>query len=108
MIQGLLADSAHESLRVRVRPGRADRGIDDLGVFGGEHLIEGSGELRVAVTDEEGERSPTLCEISDKVASDLGDERSGRMFADAEGVDGTAVDLSLIHISEPTRLGMIS
>jgi putative intracellular protease/amidase len=92
-VQALPTDGADKPLGDRVRPGRADRGLDDLGVFGGEHLIEGSGELRVAVTDEEAERSPTLCEIADKVASDLGDERRGRMFADAEGVDGTAVDL---------------
>jgi hypothetical protein len=92
-VQVLPTDGADKPLGDSVRPGRADRGLDDLGVFGGEHLIEGSGELRVAVTDEEAERSPTLCEIADKVASDLGDERSGWMFADTEDVDGTAVDL---------------
>lgn len=77
----------------RVCPRRADRGLDDLDALGGEHLVEGSGEFHVAVTDEEAERPATLLEIADKVASDLGDERSGRMLADAEDVDGTTVDL---------------
>jgi len=81
------------ALRVRICPGGADRGLDDLDAFGGEHLVEGRGEFRIPVTDEEAERSSALYEIADEVASDLGDEGSGRMFGDAEDVHGTAVGL---------------
>ena len=49
-------DAADEPFGVAVRPGRPRWGLDDLDAFGGEHGVEGAGELRVSVADQEPER----------------------------------------------------
>src|SRR5215831_12207604 len=46
------ADGSYEALGVGVRLRRADRSMDDLDTFAAEDLIEGGGELAVAVVDQ--------------------------------------------------------
>jgi hypothetical protein len=45
-------DAAHEPLGIRVRPRRGWRDLDHVDAFGGEHGVEGTGELGVAVADQ--------------------------------------------------------
>lgn len=52
-IQALCSDRADPPLRERVRAGSQDRRLDDSHAFGAEDLVEGTGELRVAVPDHE-------------------------------------------------------
>jgi hypothetical protein len=56
-IQGLLADGADLALGEGVRSRRTDRGPDDLHARGPEDLVEGTGELRVPVADQEPDAS---------------------------------------------------
>jgi hypothetical protein len=52
-VQAFLSDRPHPALGVGVRIRRRDRGLDDLGAVGDKHVVEGAGELGVAVMDEE-------------------------------------------------------
>jgi hypothetical protein len=52
-VGALGADGAHEAFRERVCPRRPRRRLDHVDALGGEHRIEGSGELGIAVADEE-------------------------------------------------------
>ena len=54
-VEELAAEGADEAFRDRVGARRLDRRPDDLDVDGGEHGVEASGELAVAVADEEPE-----------------------------------------------------
>jgi hypothetical protein len=78
----------------RVRARRSDGRPDHLYAFGGEHLVEAGGELRVAISDQEPERPSVLGEISCEVAGDLGDKRAGRMSANTEDVDYATLELN--------------
>jgi hypothetical protein len=64
----------------------ARRCLDDLDVDGGEHSVEGGGELAVAVTDEEPEASVGVVEVHEQVAGQLREPGSGWMSGDAEDV----------------------
>jgi len=46
---------AYPSLGVTVRPRRPRRGLHNFQALAGEDLVEGAGELRVAVPDQEAE-----------------------------------------------------
>jgi hypothetical protein len=48
-VGALGSGAAHEPFGVAVRPRRPGRSLDHGHVFGGEHRIEGVGELRVSV-----------------------------------------------------------
>jgi hypothetical protein len=52
-VETLAADGADEALRVGVAFWRADRSVDDSDAFAAEDVVEGSGELAVAVVDQE-------------------------------------------------------
>jgi hypothetical protein len=52
-VETLVADGADESLRVGVRLRRSHRRVDHLDSFAAEHLVEGSGELAIAIVDQE-------------------------------------------------------
>jgi transcriptional regulator with XRE-family HTH domain len=52
-VGALSADGAHPALRERVRPGRLRRSPDDADVDGGEHRVEGRGELAISVAEKE-------------------------------------------------------
>ena len=92
-VEALFSDGPYPPLRDRVRAGRSHRRLDHLDAFGGEHLVEAGGELRVAVSDQEPERPSVLGEISCEVAGNLGDEGAGRMIGDPEDVHHSALEL---------------
>jgi hypothetical protein len=52
-VGALFADAANEPFGVAICPGSPGRDLDHLDAFGGEHRIEGGGELGVPVTDQE-------------------------------------------------------
>jgi hypothetical protein len=92
-VETLFTCGPYPPLRDRVRAGRSHRCLDHLDTFGGEHLVEAGGELRVAVSDQEPERPSVLGEIACEVAGNLGDERAGRMIGDPEDVHYSALEL---------------
>ena len=47
------SDGSDEPLGVRVRLRRSHRSVDHADSFAAEHLVEGSGELAVAIVDQE-------------------------------------------------------
>jgi hypothetical protein len=62
-IQALGSDRADPVLGVGVRVGRPDRGEDHLRAFPAEHLVEGTGELRVPVVDQEAKARRALLKV---------------------------------------------
>jgi len=64
----------------------ARRCLEDLDVDGGEHGVEGGGELAVAVADQEPEASVGVVEVHEQVAGLLGQPGSGRVRGDAQDV----------------------
>ena len=85
-VEALFSYGPYPPVRDRVRTRRSDGRLDHLYAFGGEHLVEAGGELRVAVSDQEPGRPTVLGEISCEVAGNLGDEGPGRMIGDTEDV----------------------
>jgi hypothetical protein len=59
-IETLVADGADESLRVGVRLRRLHRRVDHPHSFAAEHLVEGGGELAIAIVDQKPIRSNRL------------------------------------------------
>ena len=72
-VQALGPYGAHPALGVRVRLRSPDRGLDDPHVLGANHLVEGTGELRVPISDHEPETFESLPHR--KVPGLLGDPR---------------------------------
>jgi hypothetical protein len=63
---------------VTIGPWRPRWGLDHLHALAGEDLIEGAGELGVAVPDEEADGAGSVCEVDEQVAGVLrGREPSG-------------------------------
>jgi hypothetical protein len=56
MVSALPACAANEPLGVTVHSQRPRRDLHHFDAYGGEHRMEGTGELRVPVTDQEPER----------------------------------------------------
>ncbi len=54
-VGALAADGAHEPLDVAVRPRCPRRNLHHLDAIGGEHRVERTGELAIAVADQEPE-----------------------------------------------------
>jgi hypothetical protein len=92
-VETFVSDGPYPPLRDRVRAWRPDGCLDHLDAFGGEHLVEAGGELRVAVSDQGPERPSVLGEIACEVAGNLGDGGAGRMIGDTEDVDYAALEL---------------
>ena len=92
-VETLFSYGPYPALRDRVRTRRSDGRLDHLDTFGGEHVVEAGGELRVAVSDQEPERPSVLGEISGEVPGNLGDKGGGRMIGDTEDVDYAALEL---------------
>ena len=78
-VEALFPYGPYPPLRDRVRTRRSHRCLDHLYAFGGEHLVEAGGELRVAVSDQEPERPTLLGEISGEVPGNLGDKGAARL-----------------------------
>src|SRR5436190_629854 len=90
-VETLLAHAANETLGVGVRLWRADRCVDDADPLAAEHLVEGGGELAVAVVDEEPRPLEQVGEA--EVAGLLGDPAAGRVRGAAGKVDAAAAYL---------------
>eukprot|EP00658_Telonema_sp_P-2_P047755 TRINITY_DN36352_c0_g1_i1.p1 TRINITY_DN36352_c0_g1~~TRINITY_DN36352_c0_g1_i1.p1 ORF type:complete len:273 (+),score=37.11 TRINITY_DN36352_c0_g1_i1:278-1096(+) len=81
------------------------------GVVGGEVAVGGGGPVAAVVDDGSGQRTASLVQIYDTSATILDNHRQNapnRDGAAAATVGPTVSGLSLIHISEPTRLLSIS
>jgi len=63
VIEAIFADGAHPAFGERIRSWRAHRGEDRLGADRGEDVVEGRGELGVAVADEEPHRPSRVFEV---------------------------------------------
>ena len=66
-VEEFAADGADEAFGDRVRPRRSHRCSDDRGVDGGEHGVEGGGELAVAVADQEPEAPVDVVEVDNRL-----------------------------------------
>ncbi len=66
---------------------RSDRRFDDSDTLGAEYLVEGGGELGVAIPNQEPDGSTEAREVAHQVACHLSDEGSSRMVGDSQDVD---------------------
>jgi hypothetical protein len=84
-VQTLLPDRLYPALGDRVGIRRLDRGRNDLGAVGGEDVVEGAGELGIAVTEQESTRRVVLgtVHLHRERSYALGHPRSVRMVGDA-------------------------
>jgi len=91
-VEALAADAADPALDVRVRVGRLDRCADDLDVLAREESVEGGGELRVSVVDQEPHLPAAVVEVHQQVARLL--EHPGRVWLAGAGqvLDAAAAD----------------
>ncbi len=78
-----------ESVRIR----GADRRSDHPHALGGEHLVEGRGELRVPVVEKEPHVPPFLLQIHDEVPGLLGDPSGVRVRRDSAQTDPSRAKL---------------
>jgi len=85
-VEAFGADRPHPSFRESVGPRRSNWRLDHPHSLGAEHLVETCGELGVPVSDEELDGAPLVNETTDQIASNLGDERAGRMASHTEDV----------------------
>jgi hypothetical protein len=67
--------------------GALDRAAQDPDPCAGEDRVEGSGELRVPIAEQEPDRGDLLVEIHEQVAGHLGDPGIVGMIGDAEDPD---------------------
>ena len=70
MVEALVADGTHKSLRERVGSRRSDLGANRLDTDRG-HLVEAGGELGVPIADEEPEAPIGIFEVGGEVTGDL-------------------------------------
>lgn len=71
-VEAFASEGADDAFTYGVRSWGADRCLDDPDGLGGEHGVEGSGVLRVAVPDQELDRTRVLAELHTEVAGLLG------------------------------------
>jgi hypothetical protein len=89
-VQELASDAAHEAFGSGIRSWRSHRRLDHLDAGRTEHRVEHSGELGVAVSDEEPETPAGLVEVHHQVTGQLGEPDTGGVCGDAENVDLTS------------------
>jgi hypothetical protein len=92
-VQALSAQRPHHALGVGVRLRRPHRRLDDFHTLGGEHLVEGPGELRVPISDEELSLRQDITGSKEEVAGLLGHPRPGWLGGDPRQVDPSRVEL---------------
>ena len=93
VVQALLADGANPALGDGVGVGGLDRRADDLGAELVPDVVEGSGELAVAVVDQESDDSGIVFEGDEEVTGLLGNLRTGGVGGDAGEVHTPGVQL---------------
>jgi hypothetical protein len=92
-VQALGPGTEHKSFSESVRPGRLEGCFDDPGAHRCHHLVEGSDELGIAVTDKEAERLSPVLQNGNKVPGLLGDPGPGRVSRYPGQVDHAAVQV---------------
>jgi hypothetical protein len=92
-VGALSSNAADEPLGIRVCPRRAWWGLDHVDAFGGEHGVEGPGELGVPVPDQEPQRRTSVPDIRHQVAGLLRGPGGGRVGRDAADLNPTRGDL---------------
>jgi hypothetical protein len=92
-VGALGADAADKPLRVAVRPRGPWWSPDHVDAFGGEHRVEGRGELGVPVANQETKRCDPVAEIHHQIAGLLGGPGRARVRGDAEDVHPAVGDL---------------
>ena len=85
-VEAFSANRPHPAFRERISLRRSDRRLDHPDALGAEYLVEAGGEFGVPIPDEELEGAPSVDEIADHVAGNLGYECIVWMFSDAEDV----------------------
>jgi len=93
MVEALFTYGPHPTLCERVRPRRTNRCANGLDTDRGEHCVEAGGELRIPVSDEESESTPSFFEVSGEVAGHLGHPCHRRVGRYPEKMYDAAVDL---------------
>jgi hypothetical protein len=92
-VSALGSDAADEPFGVAVRPRRPRRCLHHVDTFRREHRVEGCGELRIPVADDEPERRDPITQVHDHVAGLLGRPVGRWVGADTEDVDPPGRDL---------------
>ena len=92
-VQALGPGCEHEPLGERVRLGRSERCLYDLGAHRPHHLVKGPGELAVPVADQEAERPLLVLESGHQVPGLLGDPWPDRVRGYPGQVDNAALDV---------------
>ena len=92
-VKELGSNRPHPSLSEGVGLRGSDRGEDHPGPFGLEHLVEGAGELLIAVADEEAHRWLGFVTIEGEVPRLLGEEGTVRVGGGAGDVHAPCPDL---------------
>jgi len=85
-VEKLAAQGADQALASRVHPRRLDGGVQDPGAGGLEDGVEGAGEVRAAVTDQESEVLGPLAKVQGEVAGLLHGPLAGRVGGDPSRV----------------------
>jgi hypothetical protein len=99
LVGALGSDAANEPFGVAVRPRRSRGSPDHVDALSGEDGVEGAGELRVPVPDQEPERGDPIAQIRQEIACLLRGPRRRRVRGDAEDVHPAGGDFP----SRPAR-----
>ena len=94
-VKELSSNRPHPSLSEGVGLWGSDRGEDHLHPFGLEHLVEGTGELLIAVADEVAYGCLGIVTVEGEVPSLLGDEGTVRVSGHAGDVHTLRVPISM-------------
>jgi len=86
------ADAADEPFRIAVRLWHLRRDLDDGDGFRAEDGIEGLGEFRVPVADQEAESADLITEVPQEVPGGLGGPGCGRVRGHPEEMDPSGAD----------------
>jgi hypothetical protein len=103
MVQALPAHGANPTLGDGVGVRRLDRGADDLGADRAPDVIEGPGDLVVAVADQEPGGCGVVVEGGGQVAGLLGDLCAGGVGSDASQVHASGVQLDEEQHVQPVQ-----
>ena len=93
-VETFVSDRSDPALRESVGVGRTHRGMDDMDMLGGKERVEGLGELRIAVVDQEVDARGASLEVPDNLARLLVNPGSIWMLSTACEVDTTAAQFN--------------
>jgi hypothetical protein len=102
-VEELPAQGADEALADGVHPGRLHGGADDGGAGGLEDGVEGAGEVRSAVADEEPEVPEPVAEVEGQVADLLDRPVTGGVGGDAADVHAAGAVLDEHQDVQPVQ-----